>query len=963
MVWIKKSSPPTVSVQADLTTSASAARVPVAKKGTGTEEPSTSSVSSRQASHSRPSPASGALSTTSKAGNRVWTKNSTGLAVGASTGSQRGVPSEASTPSFTLSSQHAGLLQAGNRTWTNTGNRVNPGASSRSGGRELHGSSATLSSGTEAAQRTSNLVWRKTSSNAPGAKQSGPSSSPGTTAAQSTSRPQQASSPSVHPSNEGPPAATANSLPVGARPIRKTRSVQSNDAARTSVATPGQRPSTVLSPSVASFPVTAKNPHTARALSRPPPTSTGPSSSASKNGNLVWTKSAEAGREGARQVTSPPFSNRSASAPPSDPTGTRRPPKNHGSGTSSGPTAGSLSAPAERGAMKPGTAALAASRRGIAAQQDSPSGTKPAVDGGTIARYSRSSARAVQRGGRAGPMSRAPTVSANQKPARASASIPAGGTAVARYSGSLKRRVSRAPAGGAKPIAKYSHSKRLRRTSTKAPGLSATASQASTPGSGNPQAKVARYSGAWAGHAGGGRRGTARTGGLAALANKSIWRAIPRGRGSGGAGYPIKFVRGAVPVWRGRRAWEHAGGWGGHGVPFGFAPSMALHRRLPPVGSAGYSRAYPFSRPGSLRWERAATGAKAARAAKLKTHRSKNRTLIRVKRLIMPQPPGQGEARVTSSARHLTQASAGESQRFVRSGKHGMTIRRIRSFELVSRRASASAAMTTTPTVTTTAAAARGGGATAGAGEPQPGTAGTPLAASQATLRREALLKKIRERSRASRKAAEVVAGAKVTRARVVSRNLTLYRGKHGGEAAVAAAGDGVASGGGKGAKAKGSKKVKKVKTEPCLFFCKFGKCSKSDAECRFVHDKSKVAVCRAFLKGKCTKGDCPLTHAIQAEKMPVCIYFEKGMCFTPDCPYLHVKVSENAPLCPSFLKVRICMCWRWRSSALSVSSEGTLWRSTSARPHQSRPLGHFRHNSILRSAYASRNQGSSGAK
>lgn len=153
-----------------------------------------------------------------------------------------------------------------------------------------------------------------------------------------------------------------------------------------------------------------------------------------------------------------------------------------------------------------------------------------------------------------------------------------------------------------------------------------------------------------------------------------------------------------------------------------------------------------------------------------------------------------------------------------------------------------------------------------------------------------ALLSQSRMRTVKSVKASSAVAGARAKKTQVLVRNMTLYRKE--GEVVVTARGDA------------GNKM--KAKTEPCLFFCKFGKCLKSDDECRYVHDKTKVAVCRGFLKGSCRDGDkCPLTHAVQAEKMPVCVFFEKGMCFTPNCPYRHVKVSENAAICPHFLKVR----------------------------------------------------------
>lgn len=322
--------------------------------------------------------------------------------------------------------------------------------------------------------------------------------------------------------------------------------------------------------------------------------------------------------------------------------------------------------------------------------------------------------------------------------------------------------------------------------------------------------------------------------------------------------------------------------------------------------------------------------------------RYKNRTLIRARSLL----PQQRGAAMTTAATILGAVArrasfgaisrsarlgvtAASSPKFVRGGKHGMAIRRVDSSALAARRAAAAAAAASTPAAkrlkmsidrrpisaqnkparaTADANASSksfplAGGAKATA-VAKTGVAATPAAAAPspaAARRKAALLGKAaaRARSVASRRAAAVVAGARAKQTRLqVVRNMTLYRGK--GQVAVVGTGKEASS-------AAAKKKSTKKTAEPCLFFCRFGKCSKSDEECRYVHDRAKVAVCRAFLrKGGCDKGDkCLLTHAVQAEKMPVCIYFEKGMCFTPNCPYLHVKVSKNAAVCPRFLKVR----------------------------------------------------------
>ena len=50
---------------------------------------------------------------------------------------------------------------------------------------------------------------------------------------------------------------------------------------------------------------------------------------------------------------------------------------------------------------------------------------------------------------------------------------------------------------------------------------------------------------------------------------------------------------------------------------------------------------------------------------------------------------------------------------------------------------------------------------------------------------------------------------------------------------------------------------------ECCLFYMRYGRC-RAAGKCVFVHDSSKVAVCRSFLQGQCTHGDaCLLSHQI----------------------------------------------------------------------------------------------------
>ena len=49
-----------------------------------------------------------------------------------------------------------------------------------------------------------------------------------------------------------------------------------------------------------------------------------------------------------------------------------------------------------------------------------------------------------------------------------------------------------------------------------------------------------------------------------------------------------------------------------------------------------------------------------------------------------------------------------------------------------------------------------------------------------------------------------------------------------------------------------------------CMFFNKFGKCNKRDnGMCPYIHDPSKVAVCRKFLQANCHNEKCLLSHQV----------------------------------------------------------------------------------------------------
>lgn len=80
------------------------------------------------------------------------------------------------------------------------------------------------------------------------------------------------------------------------------------------------------------------------------------------------------------------------------------------------------------------------------------------------------------------------------------------------------------------------------------------------------------------------------------------------------------------------------------------------------------------------------------------------------------------------------------------------------------------------------------------------------------------------------------------------------------------------------------------------------GSCNKGP-RCRYIHDPSKVAVCKEYLqKGSCPNGEsCDLSHELTPERTPSCLHFARGNCSNPSCRYTHVRVSSSALVCRQF--------------------------------------------------------------
>ncbi|XP_047472193.1 uncharacterized protein LOC125027270 [Penaeus chinensis] len=115
-------------------------------------------------------------------------------------------------------------------------------------------------------------------------------------------------------------------------------------------------------------------------------------------------------------------------------------------------------------------------------------------------------------------------------------------------------------------------------------------------------------------------------------------------------------------------------------------------------------------------------------------------------------------------------------------------------------------------------------------------------------------------------------------------------------------------------------------RNEYCIFFNRFGRCSKKDqGECPYIHDSKRIAVCTRFLRGRCPVSNCPFSHVIDPDKMPVCSHFVRASCTRDNCPYRHVRVNPNAPICPEFLQGHCTLGEECKNQHILVCEEYSL--------------------------------------
>ena len=69
-----------------------------------------------------------------------------------------------------------------------------------------------------------------------------------------------------------------------------------------------------------------------------------------------------------------------------------------------------------------------------------------------------------------------------------------------------------------------------------------------------------------------------------------------------------------------------------------------------------------------------------------------------------------------------------------------------------------------------------------------------------------------------------------------------------------------------------------------CLFFSRFGYC-RLEGKCHYIHDTSKVIVCRKYLGGMCTNPNCLLNHTLDAVTLCTNQYYCETYSFlSPFC-------------------------------------------------------------------------------
>ncbi|KAJ5581036.1 hypothetical protein N7450_007337 [Penicillium hetheringtonii] len=81
--------------------------------------------------------------------------------------------------------------------------------------------------------------------------------------------------------------------------------------------------------------------------------------------------------------------------------------------------------------------------------------------------------------------------------------------------------------------------------------------------------------------------------------------------------------------------------------------------------------------------------------------------------------------------------------------------------------------------------------------------------------------------------------------------------------------------------------------------FYNIGTCYKGPS-CLYVHDPSKVAICKDFFRQANVLQPSP-------HRSPFCMHFLRGRCSNPECRYAHIRVTPGAPVCRAFATLGYC--------------------------------------------------------
>ncbi|CCE87326.1 Piso0_005874 [Millerozyma farinosa CBS 7064] len=95
-------------------------------------------------------------------------------------------------------------------------------------------------------------------------------------------------------------------------------------------------------------------------------------------------------------------------------------------------------------------------------------------------------------------------------------------------------------------------------------------------------------------------------------------------------------------------------------------------------------------------------------------------------------------------------------------------------------------------------------------------------------------------------------------------------------------------------------------------FLRRTGFCSKG-SQCKYIHDKQSIKLCRSYLSNVCYNKNCLLSHTPNQFNAPLCRYFLENKCTNTKCQFIHSKPNKydekgvNISVCRPFAISGFC--------------------------------------------------------